>query len=232
MKYHRVTGGGKRKEPYDPALAQATAARHAADYAQRCAEILGRVGTGFDRPPLITVPFDAELFGHWWHEGPLWVELLCRELAARGTVRMIAPDAYLEAYPTNQVTEPNAGTWGAGGHHEVWLTEANDWVYRHLHHGAERMVALARGHAATEGVVRRALDQAARELLLAQASDWPFMISRGTTVEYATTRVTAHLARFNRLADEIERDAVDGTWLHAVEAADNLFPTIDYRLYA
>ena len=232
VKYHRVTGSGERKEPYDPARAEATAARHAADYAERCAATLGRVGAGFDRPPLITVPFDAELFGHWWHEGPLWIELLCRELAGRGTVRMIAPDAYLDAYPTNQVTEPNAGTWGAAGHHEVWLTESNDWIYRHLHHDAARMAALARCHPAADGILRRALDQAARELLLAQASDWPFMISRGTTVDYATARVTAHLARFTRLADEIERETLDETWLQAVETADNLFPALDYRVYA
>jgi 1,4-alpha-glucan branching enzyme len=231
VKYHRIAGSGDRKEPYDPALARATAARHAADYARRCAETVDRVGAGFDRPPLITVPFDAELFGHWWHEGPLWIELLCRELGAGGAVRMIAPDAYLDAHPTNQVTEPNAGTWGAAGHHEVWLDQSNDWIYRHLHRDAERMTALARSHPEAEGLVRRALDQAARELLLAQASDWPFMISRGTTVGYATSRVTAHLGRFARLADALERDAVDEDWLHAVESADNLFPALDYRVY-
>ena len=232
FKYHRVTGPAGRKEPYDPDAARATASRHAADYAQHCAQTLARVGAGFDRPPLLTVPFDAELFGHWWHEGPLWIELLCRELAARGAVRMVTPDGYLDEYPTNQLVEPNAGTWGASGHHEVWLTESNDWIYRHLHHAADRMVTLARRHPGAEETTRRALDQAARELLLAQASDWPFMISRGTTVDYATTRVTAHLGRFTRLADEVERESVDTEWLHAVEAADNLFPTLDYRVYA
>ncbi|MBI3767733.1 MAG: DUF1957 domain-containing protein [Deltaproteobacteria bacterium] len=232
LKYHRVTGAGDRKEPYDPERARATAAAHAAHYAQYCADELERLAAAFDRPPLLTLPFDAELFGHWWHEGPLWLELLCRELAARGRVRMMTPDEYLDAYPTNQVAEPNPGTWGAHGHHEVWLTEANDWIYRHLHHAADRMVALARRHPAAAGTTRRALDQAARELLLAQASDWPFMISRGTTVAYATKRVTDHVARFTRLADEIERGAVDLEWLRAVEAADALFPALDYRVYA
>jgi 1,4-alpha-glucan branching enzyme len=145
---------------------------------------------------------------------------------------MVTPDEYLDAYPTNQVAEPNSSTWGASGHHEVWLTEANDWIYRHLHHAADRMVALARRHPAADGVRRRALDQAARELLLAQASDWPFMISRGTTVAYATKRVTDHLARFTRLADDIERDAIDGGWLDAIAAADVLFPALDYRVFA
>ncbi len=232
LKYHRVTGSGDRKEPYDPALAHTTAARHAAHYVEFCAGEVARLVDAFDRPPLLTVPFDAELFGHWWHEGPLWLELLCREIAADARLRMVTPDEYLDAYATNQVAEPNSSTWGASGHHEVWLTEANDWIYRHLHHAAERMVRLARHHPAAEGAICRALDQAARELLLAQASDWPFMISRGTTVTYATKRVTDHLARFTRLADEIERDAVDGEWLDAIAAADALFPALDYRVFA
>ncbi len=232
LKYHRVTGAGDRKEPYDPALARATAARHAAHYVGFCAGETARLAEAFDRPPLLTVPFDAELFGHWWHEGPLWLELLCREIATDARLRLVTPDEYLDAYPTNQVTEPNPGTWGAHGHHEVWLTEANDWIYRHLHHAAQRMVVLARRHATAEGAVRRALDQAARELMLAQASDWPFMISRGTTVAYATKRVTDHLARFTRLADDVDRDTIDVAWLDAIAAADALFPSVDYRVFA
>lgn len=233
IKYHRVTGPGATKEWYDPDRAAAVAAGHARHFAEHCGREIERVtARGFDRPPLLTAPFDAELFGHWWHEGPLWLELVCRELAAAGHVRMVTPDEYLDLHPTNQVAEPNTGTWGAEGHLEVWLTDSNDWIYRHLHHAADRMIALTRRHPAAEGLDRRALDQAARELLLAQASDWPFMISRGTTVEYATKRVIDHLARFTRLADEIEHGTVDRDYLHGVEAADNLFPTIDYRLYA
>jgi 1,4-alpha-glucan branching enzyme len=232
IKYHRVTAPGDHKEPYDPERARATAARHAADYAARCATQLAHAGRDLDRPPLLTVPFDAELFGHWWHEGPVWLDFLCREIAARTGIRMTTPDEYLDAYPTNQVAEPNAGTWGAGGHLEVWVNDGTAWIHRHLHHAGERMVALARRFPAAEGRTRRALDQAARELLLAQASDWPFMMSRGTTVAYATKRVTDHLARFAHLADGIERGDVDDAWLGAVERADNLFPTIDYRVYA
>jgi 1,4-alpha-glucan branching enzyme len=232
IKYHRVTHRGADKLPYDPDAARATAARHAAHYAEHCARELARAGADFDRLPLLTVPFDAELFGHWWHEGPLWLELLCHELAARRRVRMVTPDEYLDVYSTNQMAEPNPGTWGAGAHHEVWLCPANDWIYPHLHHAAARMVELARAHPAAEGAERRALDQAARELLLAQASDWPFMIARGTTVAYGTKRVTDHLGRFTRLADEIVRGAIDVDWLRAVELTDNLFPTLDYRVYA
>ncbi len=94
------------------------------------------------------------------------------------------------------------------------------------------MVALARRHPEARGTTKRALDQAARELLLAQASDWAFIIARGTVVDYAVRRTTEHLARFRRLAEGIEQQSIDEPWLAAVEAADNLFPAVDYKRYA
>jgi len=130
------------------------------------------------------------------------------------------------------VAEPNPSTWGAHGHLEVWLTAENDWIVRHLHHAADRMTALARRHPSPDARTRRALDQAARELLLAQASDWPFMISRGTTVAYATKRVRDHLGRFTWLADAIDSGTLDDARLEAIATADNLFPTLDFRAYA
>ncbi len=233
IKYHRVTGPGDAKELYDPDRAAAVAHGHAAHFVQHCARTVERVAArGVDRPPLITAPFDAELFGHWWHEGPLWLELVCRELARDGRVAMITPDEYLDRHPTNQVTEPNPSTWGAHGHLEVWLTAENDWIVRHLYHAADRMTALARRHPSPDARTRRALDQAARELLLAQASDWPFMISRGTTVAYATKRVRDHLGRFTWLADAIDSGTLDDARLEAIATADNLFPTLDFRVYA
>jgi len=114
----------------------------------------------------------------------------------------------------------------------VWLSSVNDWIYGHLHHAADHMVALARRFPRATGPIKRALDQAARELLLAQASDWAFIIARGTVVDYAVRRTTEHLARFRRLVESVEQGAIDETWLAAVESADNLFPTLDYERYA
>jgi 1,4-alpha-glucan branching enzyme len=232
IKYYRVTGTGDHKEPYNPEWARAKAALHAAHFVESRARQLARIGNGFERPPLLTVPFDAELFGHWWYEGPIWLEYLCREVAAQDAFRLTTLDEYLDAHPTQQVAEPNTSSWGFKGYHEVWLSSANDWIYGHLHHAADRMTALARRHPQATGVLKRALDQAARELLLAQASDWAFIIARGTVVDYAIRRTTDHLTRFKKLADAVETGPIDETWLAAVESADNIFPTIDYRRYA
>ena len=129
---------------------------------------------------------------------------------------------------------PCASSWGLKGYNEQWLNETNAWTYRHVHAAGERMVELARRyHNPPDGVAARALNQAARELMLAQSSDWTFIMSTGTTVPYATRRFNEHIIRFNRLYDGLSGPSgVDESFLSAVEAQDNIFPNIDYRIYA
>src|SRR5262249_31524592 len=115
---------------------------------------------------------------------------------------------------------------------EYWLNESNAWVYRHLHVAGERMVELAHRHPAAEGLTARGLNQAARELMLMQASDWTFIMRTGTTVSYATRRVNEHILRFNRLYEELRAGRVTEPWLADIEAKDNVFPQLDYRIYA
>lgn len=113
----------------------------------------------------------------------------------------------------------------------MWLNGANDRVYRHLHKMGERMVELARGHPDAAGLRRRVLNQAARELLLAQASDWPFIMKTGTTTPYAVQRVGEHVNRFNHLYASLEAGAISEAWLAELEEGDNLFPELDYLIY-
>ena len=123
-------------------------------------------------------------------------------------------------------------SWGYGGYHEVWLNGANDWVYRHLHKMVERMTDAARRHPQPDALRRRMLNQMAREVLLAQASDWAFILKTQTHTAYAYRRLHDHLARFDRLAARLRDGHVDEAWLGEAEAKDNLFPFIDYQVYA
>ena len=109
---------------------------------------------------------------------------------------------------------------------------SNDWIYRHLHEDAERMVELARADTGADGLRRRALNQAARELLLAQSSDWAFIMKTGTMVDYARERTKIHVLNFNHLYEQIKHNDIDEGWLSAVESRHNLFPHLDYRVYA
>jgi 1,4-alpha-glucan branching enzyme len=209
------------------------AAEHAGNFMfnreRQIEHLFGVIG----RKPIIIAPYDAELFGHWWFEGPRWLEFLLRKIAYdQDTLRTITPSEYLQENPTLQVLQPSLSSWGHNGYSEVWLNGSNDWIYRHLHKAAERMVELARVHPHADGVTRRALQQAARELLLAQSSDWAFIMKTGTMTSYAVKRTHDHIARFTRLYHDLQRGTIDENWLRDVEWKDNIFPRIDYRVYA
>jgi 1,4-alpha-glucan branching enzyme len=234
IKYHAITHDKLHdKWVYDPDIARQRAGEHAAHFRlgrQRQAEALA---PGMDRPPIIVSPYDAELFGHWWYEGPIFLGDLFRQLHYdQQTIEPITPADYLDRHPTSQVTTPCASSWGQDGYHAYWLDESNAWVYRHLHRAAERMVELAHRFPSADGLFARALKQAARELMLAQSSDWTFIMRTGTTVSYATRRLNEHILRFNRLYDELGTGKVSEAWLAQTEAQDNIFPHLDYRIYA
>ena len=186
-----------------------------------------------DRPPLILSPYDAELFGHWWYEGPEWLDMFVRKTYYDQKVfTLITPEEYLRQQPTQQVATPSASSWGEEGYWRVWLNETNEWIYPHLDVAQERMTRLARRFPNATGAFQRALKQAARELLLAQASDWPFILRTGTSPDYARKRVKDHLLRFIALHEQLTTTRVDVQWLERLESVDNIFPEVNYRYWA
>ncbi|HEV8488122.1 MAG TPA: 1,4-alpha-glucan branching protein domain-containing protein [Blastocatellia bacterium] len=231
IKYYRVTGKVDlgAKEPYVPAWATQKAAEHAGNFlanrqaqAQHLNSILGR-------KPLIVSPYDAELFGHWWFEGPQFLNYLIRKAHFdQSEVRLATPIDYLDEYPQNQSQEPAASSWGAEGYYRVWVNGENDWIYLHQHVAEDRMVELTREHPQSDGLLRRALNQAARELLLAESSDWAFIITTATSVQYAIKRFRDHIHRFTRLYEMIKRGEIDQQWLTDVESRDTIFQEMDY----
>jgi len=172
IKYHRITAGTGAKEAYDPAAARRAADEHAGHFLAARIQQIQRLAGIMDRPPLILSPYDAELFGHWWHEGAEWLDYFVRKACCDQHVfTLITPEEYLREHPTQQVATLSPSSWGEGGYWRVWLNEQNEWIYPHLDIAQGRMTDLARKYANANGLVERALKQAARELLLAQASD-------------------------------------------------------------
>jgi 1,4-alpha-glucan branching enzyme len=234
IKYQRVTGENLPKQIYNPKRALAKAYQHALDFIDKRQQQIDRLGAVMDRPPIIVAPYDAELFGHWWFEGTYWLECVLR-LASEDSngVQLISCAEYLERQPPAQIATPAASTWGDQGYSSYWINESNDWIYPLLHKAEREMEKLARdiqGLAVTP-LQRRALNQAARSILLAQASDWPFILKSGTTIDYANKRITDHLARFNYLHDSIRKNRINERYLTALEIMDNIFPDIDFRDY-
>ena len=203
IKYHRITGPTDHKEPYRPAAARERAAEHAGNFMFNRERQIEHLSGMLGIKPIIVSPYDAELFGHWWFEGPEWIEFLLRKLHFdQETIAPITPSEYLQRHPRLQVLQPSMSSWGYKGYNEFWLEGSNDWIYPHLHWAAGEIEA--RGRLDATGLAKRALDQAARELLLAQASDWAFMMSSGATSEYGVMRTKTHVMRLRRLKEQIE----------------------------
>jgi 1,4-alpha-glucan branching enzyme len=232
LKYHRITGRHGEKALYDPAAAERAADAHATHFfEERRRQIRTLEGSDFD--PIVVVPFDAELFGHWWFEGPIFLDRFIRKVAAAPQdFELTTPSDFLCSHSTQQTVQPAASSWGEKGYLGVWLDPANVWIYPHLHGAARRMQQVARAHAENATpLVERALSQLARELLLAQASDWAFLMKSGTAKEYASKRSMDHLIRFNRLYEQLIADRLDETFLGDCEWRDNLFPNVNWRYY-
>jgi len=233
LKYYKITGRTQEKVPYQPQVANDRAKEHAGNFLfNREKQVEWLSGAMDGRPALIVAPYDAELFGHWWFEGPDWLNFLLRKMSFdQPTIKTITVPEYLEAHPRIQQCQPVMSSWGFKGYNEVWLEQSNEWIYPHLHIDAERMVEMVGNILEPTELQERALNQAARELLLAQSSDWAFIMKTGTMMEYAIQRTQVHVLNFNHLYDQITTDAIDEDWLAEIERRHNIFPDIDHRIY-
>lgn len=234
IKYYRITGDVDlgAKLPYDPAQAARKAAEHAGNFMFNREKQIEHAFRVMGRPPIVVAPYDAELLGHWWYEGPIWLEALIRKSARDQQIFQLAsPAEFLRRNDTHQLCTPSFSSWGDQGYASYWLNETNDWVYRHLHEMGIRMVDEANRYAAPTRLQRRLLNQAGRELLLAQSSDWAFIMKAGTMVPYAVERTHRHGTRFFKLLEALHSDGVDEDWLGKLEYLDNIFPSIDYRKF-
>lgn len=233
LKYHRITGKVQLHEklPYDPAIAHKQAMDDAGHFldarAKQCRHLTKLLG----KPACITSPYDAELFGHWWFEGPQFIESLFHAAASHPDIEVLTPSEYLDRFPCHQIVMPNQGSWGENGFHGVWLNPANDWIYRHLHAAEDRMRECALRHPMAPPLLTRFLNQMARELLLMQSSDWAFIMTTGTAGAYATRRVRDHVHRFTGLYEQVMRGDLNAGSLATIEGLDPIFQEIDYRVY-
>ena len=234
IKYYRITGPTAWKEPYRPEIAREKAAQHASEFLHKRIVHIEHLDSVMETTPIVVAPFDAELFGHWWFEGPQWLDFVIRKAAFdQSTLELTTLSRYLDYHPVHQIGVPCTSSWGHKGYFEAWLNGKTDWIYPQLYECHRRMEILAsrQGRQRVAPLTRKALNQCVRELLLAQSSDWPFIIYNGSAAEYATRRVKDHVARFHYLADCIENNSISEEHLFVLQQMDDIFPNADYRLF-
>ncbi len=239
MQYWSVTGPRVDlgdKAPYDPELAAEKVEGHARHFAGLVHDLLKEYRDETGAPGVISSAYDTELFGHWWFEGVAWLKGVLRELAAMPGVDLTTASGIVTDYPPDRVVNLPESSWGAGGDHSTWMNDETAFVWPKIHAAERTMEALTAANPDATGVRREVLEQAARELLLLQSSDWPFLITTGQAKEYAIERFNDHLARFESL---VALAGVDGELtdeqlelLANLEERDNPFADIDYRNFA
>jgi len=232
FKYHRITGNSEYKEFYDHRIASDKTVGHGKHFVREREKQLAEIGELIDRKPVVVSPYDAELYGHWWFEGPEFLYNVFKEMDKSQSIKAVTPLEYLDEYPTNQVVKVNPSSWGDKGYYDVWLNTENDWIYRHLHFMSDKMVNLAKSQRNSEDDFKvRCLNQMARELFLAQSSDWAFLVTTGTAIDYAVQRTKEHIHNFQRLLEMVEKGSDDYPFLETLEHKNSIFPAMDFRIY-
>ena len=233
IKYYRITSKSDFKDYYNPRWAMNSAEKQAGHFFDCRQAQINELSEVMDTPPIVVCPYDAELYGHWWYEGPYWLYVLFKKIYYDDcNFKLITPGEYIDKYPEIQVCSPCRSSWGANGYSEVWLNPTNDYAHRHLHKAGDRMVELAHIFPNEKDKLKRfALNQCARELLLAQSSDWLFIITNGTMVDYAKKRIKDHIGRFTKLYYQLKNNNIDEKFLKSIYEKDKIFEDIDYMIY-
>lgn len=231
LKYHKITGDTDYKEAYDAKEAFVKTKLHAQDFHYKRDLQISHLASSMDRPPLIVSPYDAELFGHWWFEGPEFLYNLFKEFDTHKVIKAITPVMYLESYATNQLIRPSPSSWGDKGYYDFWLNSGNDWIYKHLHKMADVMQKRAKDFSTTsDKEKRRILNQMNKELLLAQSSDWAFLMTAQTAVEYSTKRTKTHISNFLHL-DSMLDGGLNKEVLEDLEKTNSIFPKLEFEVW-
>lgn len=239
LKPARVTGRNvpsDEKAPYDAGRADAAVDSHVADFVDIVRHRLIAESERLGRPAHVVAAFDTELFGHWWHEGPIWLERVLRALPEAGVQIGTLSDATATGYTGNAVELPPS-SWGSGKDWQVWngeqvadLVQLNNEVVDTALATIDKALeqAAAPGAPAPRDFVA---DQILRETLLTVSSDWPFMVSKDSAADYARYRAHLHAHATREIAGALDSGRRDAATRLAQgwNRADGLFGALDAR---
>ncbi len=242
LRYWKVTGKGVDlggKDPYYPDDIKAKVHEHATHFCDTVKQRLWAYHHRTGRHGVVTATFDAELFGHWWFEGPQFLRDVMLTLNADPDIELTTTEQFLADRPPDKTVSLPEGSWGEQGDHRVWSNEKINWMWD-IEYRCEANFGKLTFQLPwrDKPEVKKLLEKAARELLLLQASDWPFVITRGQAIDYGIKRFMLHVARFETLLDLAEKVNEDSAYLgklteverHEIADADIhdvIFPQID-----
>jgi len=236
LQYWRVTGPEAdlgSKDCYHPDWAEHKVREHVRHFASLVEQLAQAHHAKSGTYGIISANYDTELFGHWWFEGINWLKGVLRALSGSQVVDLTTASEYITDNEPDQLIILPESSWGAGGTHWTWDNPETHWMWKPIHRAELRMEHLVDLCPDAEGDLLALLNQAARELLLLESSDWLFLVTTEQAREYAVERFRSHLSRFNELANLAEEGGGSGARQRADELyeVDKVFPEIDYRWF-
>ncbi|ARK29379.1 1,4-alpha-glucan branching protein domain-containing protein [Halalkalibacter krulwichiae] len=230
IKHRRITGQGEHKEIYVREWAEGKINSHADHFLQSIKEEINKHGDQCYPPYLMVTPFDAELFGHWWFEGPEWIGQVLKK--GENQVNFITPESYIDRhYQDFDTAHVSFSTWGRDGYGHVWVNEKNQYLYRHHHRMETDLASLVALISKPTEIEKRALQQLVREWMLAVSSDWAFIIDGQSAVQYAEERFSTHLSRFDAIKEKLILGSLETDWLTVIEQGFPFLQEIDERIF-
>jgi 1,4-alpha-glucan branching enzyme len=218
---------------YNPQAAADKITEYARHFLENTVSRLEEAGKYMEETPLSLYAQTADSFGRFWHEGPRFIETLFRLAGGYRGLQFLTPSEYIfkQQLSSLQVVTPEISSWGTNGYAEAWLDTSNDWIYRHLVRSMERMIELAERFPDDTGLKERALNQAAREILLAQSCDWSGLLHKQDSTEFARAKAENSLRNFTTIYEALGSNYISTEWLTTLERKHNLFPGINYRVF-
>jgi 1,4-alpha-glucan branching enzyme len=232
-KYWKNSPVRGRYEIYDLEAASRKAREQARAFLETRQERLREAAKHMEETPLSLCACDADGLGRFWHEGPRFLETLFRLGAEYPHIQFMTPAEYLfkQDFSKLEVSSPCYSSWGANGYAEPWLNSSGDWMYTHMVRSIDRMAELAERFPDETGLKERALNQAAREILLSQSSDWPRMLYHQDSTGYARHKIESSLRNFTTIYEFLGSNYLSTEWLTSLEKRNNLFPHVNYRVF-
>jgi 1,4-alpha-glucan branching enzyme len=238
LRYWKITHNKaplSAKDPYYPDDINGKVFENAQHFCGVVREVLGGYQFAMNRQGTVVAAFDAELFGHWWFEGIQFLRDVILSLNAAKDVRLLTAEEALYNHPPDKVMRLPEGSWGKKGDHSVWINERTRWMWEIEYRAEGRMLKLLHELPwRTSDAIAGLLQRAGRELLLLQASDWPFVVDTEGAVDYGVQRIAGHATNFDRvtlMAEELaaghELSELRKIDLAELDAHDNIYPEID-----
>ncbi|MFX1511199.1 MAG: glycoside hydrolase family 57 protein [Promethearchaeota archaeon] len=242
MRYWKVTGIkvdlGQKMEYYPEDIPNRIH-ENASHFKETVRLILDEQAQKGIKNPILVAPYDAELFGHWWWEGPRFLEQVMRWIEADPDIELTTCGFYLDKYPSTHSVSLPEGSWGKGNFHWIWFNEWTTWTWDRIYECEDKFNNIVKLESNTKEDFQRIVKQAARELLLLEASDWQFLISTWSARDYAEARVAVHYEKFHRLCEmakkvDLDKQLSQEEWnfLSQLELEDSLFPNIQLNWWS